>query len=740
MIAAISLNSQTFLGHNQAAYQELRAALQLSLRRQLLIAVCDDGELQDQLTERLEADLNPYLPSGGRNPQVRADQSPLVTLRVDADRPDLVREVLLWLKQQRRLGGNPGMIPAFQILGVATLTRQSPTVQNRFLASLIRVDALLTQLDCRLLVWVPRPWLGKIQQVVPGFWRSRNGLYEFEGEPAPSAHAPTSIRPGMPLRDEYGLKHQPTTGLETGLDIAGIQASGMPPADLPTDWSLDWPLTDLAPLASPMPHLAWEDLPPSGTPATEGLDSLGLSTQAQEPSPAIEPALPSSFFQAQVPDTAPAPSPRFPALSQPALVFPPALAHHDQIDHLGQYIQLLYQQQAGPLTLARAHLALGQLCREHIAPGGEGLPVLEFTLEVYQRAIDGLLEGENDWCDALNDVASLYWMRAQLETQPEGMGQWLQRSVAAYQRAIEGQTSVAPSTLGRLYSNLGSVYGLLANLGDPQANLERAVEAYTQALQYTPAAADPIGYADGQNSLGAIHWRLSQLDQPRHHLRRAIAAYQEALRHRIPQAEPQEYAMLQNNLGIAYWSLAQQEHPIPWLEQAIDAYQTALVYRTLATTPAGCAATQNNLGTAYWNLAQQQMQQPEERLLSLRQAVEAYEAALDAVEQALQQSPPEPPGFDVWATCHSAGIVHDQVALALPADQQAQREQHLQAALGHYLLAHQGWQNQPDQLDMLAEALVYSVRLHFEILGLTGQQTVLSKLPPELLGRVLPKL
>lgn len=198
--------------------------------------------------------------------------------------------------------------------------------------------------------------------------------------------------------------------------------------------------------------------------------------------------------------------------------------------------------------------------------------------------------------------------------------------------------------------------------------------------------------------------------------------------------------MLQNNLGIAYWSLAQQEHPIPWLEQAIDAYQTALVYRTLATTPAGCAATQNNLGTAYWNLAQQQMQQPEERLLSLRQAVEAYEAALDAVEQALQQSPPEPPGFDVWATCHSAGIVHDQVALALPADQQAQREQHLQAALGHYLLAHQGWQNQPDQLDMLAEALVYSVRLHFEILGLTGQQTVLSKLPPELLGRVLPKL
>jgi tetratricopeptide (TPR) repeat protein len=740
VIAAISLNSQTFLGHNQAAYQELRAALQLPLRRQLLIAVCDDGGLQDQLAERLEADLSPYLPSGGRNPQVRADQSPLVTLRLDVDHPDLVREVLLWLKQQRRLGGNPGLIPAFQMLGVSTLTRQSPTVQNRFLASLIRVDALLTQLDCRLLVWVPRPWLGKIQQVVPGFWRSRNGLYEFEGEPTPSAHTPTSLHPGMRVRPEGFLTHDPAMGLEAGLEMAGVQEAGTPPASLPSDWSMDWPLTDLAPPGLPMPPLAWVDLSASETPATEGLDTLGLSTEAQAPSLGIEPSLPSSFFQAKVPDTAPSPSPQFPALQRPALVLPPALAHHDQIDHLGQYIQLLYQQQAGPLTLARAHLALGQLCREHIAPGAEGLSVLEFTLEVYQRAIDGLLEGENDWCDALNDVASLYWMRAQLESQPEAMGQWLQRSVVAYQRAIAGQTGAAPSTLGRLYSNLGSVYGLLANLGDSQANLEQAVDAYTQALSYTPAAADPIGYADGQNSLGAIHWRLSQIDRPRHHLRRAIAAYQEALRYRIPQAEPQEYAMLQNNLGIAYWSLAQQEHPIPWLEQAIDAYQTALVYRTLATTPAGCAATQNNLGTAYWNLAQQQMPQPEERMLSLRQAVEAYEAALDAVEQALQQSPPEHPGFDVWATCHSAGIVHDQIALALPADQQAQREQHLQAALGHYLLAYQGWQDQPDQLDVLAEALVYSVRLHFEILGLTGQQTVLSKLPPNLLGRVLPKL
>lgn len=651
MIAAISLNSQTFLGHNRAVYQELRAALQIPLRRQLLIAVCDDGGLQEQLAQRLEADLSPDWATGQSLQET--DASPLVMLRLDSHHPDLVREVLLWLKRQRRLGGNPGMIPAFQILGVEALTRQSPTIQNRFLASLIRVDALLTQLDCRLLVWVPRPWLVKIQQVVPGFWQSRNGLYEFAGEPTLAAPSPPP----------------------PGSASAGVSTTG-------AEWSV----------AAAIPS------------------QPGESTMAPGD-----------------PDTSPS-----------ALSLPVTLADHDQIRHLSQHIQALHQQQAGPLTLGRAHLALGQICRDLGAP--EDGEVLEFTLGIYQRAVEGLPQGDPDWCEALDEVANLSWMRAQLERQPEAMEPWLQRSVAAYRRAIEGQTQAPPDTLGHWYSRLGRGYDLLANLTDPQANLEQAVVAYTQALHYTPAALAPLNYANDQNSLGAIHWRLAQLDRPRYHLHRAIVAYQEALSHRIPQAEPQEYAMLQNNLGIAYWSLAQHESPIPRLEQAIDAYQTALVYRTLATTPAGCATTQNNLGTAYWDLAQQQTHQPAERLLSLRQAVDAYEAALDAVDHALQQAPAAPPGFDVWATCHSAGIVHDQLALALPADPQDQREHHLKAALGHYLLAYQGWQDQPEQLEVLAMALVYSVRLHFEILGLAGQQAVLSKLPPELLGRVLPRL
>ncbi|HIK44791.1 MAG TPA: hypothetical protein IGR64_07855, partial [Leptolyngbyaceae cyanobacterium M65_K2018_010] len=398
MVAVIDLNSQTFLGHNQETYQDLRLALQLNLRRQLLIAVCDDSHLQAQLAQRLTEDLSPFSATAGQRAQVRADQSPLVTLRLDANHPDLVRQVLLWLKQQRYLGGSVPMIPAFQIVGVETLTRQSPTIQNRFLASLIRVDALLTQLDCRLLIWVPRPWLGKIQQAVPGFWRSRSGLFEFAGEPTPEE----------------------------------------PPPPLP-------------PLVSEPRHRATEAAPAADHQHRDQSQREGL-TAADQPDPSAV-ATPAPHGQGGL---------------------PPELTGEAAIVQRWQQIQTLKHQQAGPLTLAHAHLALAQLCRDRAEAGLLSAPVIDFTLEHYQRAIGGLAEGEADWCDALNDLASLYWLRSQQETHPEGISLWLHRSVEAYQQALLGSPAAPGETLVRLYSNLGGVYSLLANYDDPLGHLEQS--------------------------------------------------------------------------------------------------------------------------------------------------------------------------------------------------------------------------------------------------------------------------
>jgi tetratricopeptide (TPR) repeat protein len=207
--------------------------------------------------------------------------------------------------------------------------------------------------------------------------------------------------------------------------------------------------------------------------------------------------------------------------------------------------------------------------------------------------------------------------------------------------------------------------------------------------------------------------------------------------------------MIQNNLGIAYWSLAQHQQPVFLLERAIAAYQAALQYRTVAAAPAGCAATANNLGTAYWDLAQQvemtskspkPAPEGDRRLIALQKAVTAYEMALMAAETALQESPSPALGFDLWATCHSAGVVHDQLAQALPADQTDARQHHLEAALRYYLLAYEGWRDSPQQVDVLITALVYNAHLTFEILGIPGQQAVLSKLPGELLPQVLRRL
>ncbi|PSN11044.1 hypothetical protein C7293_25795 [filamentous cyanobacterium CCT1] len=773
------MNSQTYLGHNQEAYQELRLALQLNLRRQLLIAVCDDVGLQEQLAQRLEANFSPLPETVPLALEVRARQFTLVTLRLGGDRPDLVREVLLWLKQQRRLQSSLPTTPVFQIVGVDQLTSQSPTVQNRFLASLIRVDALLTQLDCRLLVWVPRPWLGKIRQSVPGFWRSRSGLFEFVGEPSPltaPTAAPATKRDAAPvtaspateppglwrvLRDDLSTFEQPVppaapekTPLPASQPKPIQQPAQQPepkpasPIDLPT--FLD--AAAARALEPPQPadqHSGQEQdagqgafssiiMPPVGATAAETLAALQRA----------EPIQPSTAAQ----DAPISPDER---RSLDTLQLPPDLAQDTELVNLWRYVQGLVDQQAGPLTLARAYLALGQMGRDRLAVDAPAASVLDFAMALYDRAIAGLPEGSTDWCDALNDLASLYW----LQGQQDGMidpAPWLRRSAQTYEKALQGSQGTIPAdTLGRIAGNLGTVYGLLANLDDPLPCLKKSIKAYQTALEHSSAAQSPVDYANLQNSLGAIHWRLAQHDDPQHHLPLAIAAYSEALAHRTAAEAPLEYAMIQNNLGIAYWSLAQHQQPVFLLERAIAAYQSALQYRTVEAAPAGCAATANNLGTAYWDLAQQvdpkgRSQPPtkdhdpnsgdDRRLNALRQAVAAYELALMAAETALRESPSPNLGFDLWATCHSAGVVHDQLAQALPEAQNEAREHHLDAALRYYLLAYEGWHDSPHQMEVLITALVYNAHLTFEIFGIPGQQAVLSKLPGELLPQVLRRL
>ncbi|MGB7085917.1 MAG: hypothetical protein WBD47_10210, partial [Phormidesmis sp.] len=54
---AIQPKTRQLLGINQQAYQALKASMSLNLRRQLLIAVCDNMAMQNRLATQLQQDL-----------------------------------------------------------------------------------------------------------------------------------------------------------------------------------------------------------------------------------------------------------------------------------------------------------------------------------------------------------------------------------------------------------------------------------------------------------------------------------------------------------------------------------------------------------------------------------------------------------------------------------------------------------------------------------------------------------
>lgn len=717
MTAVIPLNFQTILGLNQEAYQELRLTLSLKLRRQLLIAVCDDVALQAELAARLQAEL-----TGATEAEPnRLGPTAVVNLNLDVQKPDLARQVLRWCQQHDLvLPGAPEALPTFQALGIEQLTRQSPALQNRFLISLAHLEPLLDRLELRLVLWVSRPWLRKIRQSVPEVWQLRTGLFEFAGEPTP-------LQPAVPLsRPVAPAAAQPTESAAAAVDFWTVLTEDLAtletqPGDAPgRHASSNHGLTAV-------PH----------PPATAERVSLGVPPEPspEPPAPPVEPQPPLLD-----PSSAAALCSDGPSGGAPSARAAAPTQGDSQLAALAQQIQALVQQQAGPLTIARAYLLLGQTCRDRVEAGSTEPDLMDLAIEAYQQALPGLATGTAEWCDGINDLGSLYWLRSHSETQPAAMAHWLQRSIDTYQQVLNQPSQPSAEGLARLCSNLGTVYSLLAGLQDTAANLEQAVRAYHRALLQRPADRFATEYASLQNSLGAIHWRLAQQGDSRTHLHQAITAYSEALLYRPAHSAPQEYAMIQNNLGIAYWSLAQHERPAFLLEQAVLAYQSALAYRTVAADPAGSAATQNNLGTALWDLAQHQGHDHEQQHRLWQQALVAYEAALTAANRALSEDPSAPLSFDLWATYHSAGVVHNQLAQALGQPQHEQRQQHLDQALSHYLKAWEGWRSLPDRLALLVAALVHTVRLQYQIAGIDGQNQMLSKIPVALLAEILPQL
>ncbi|MEM7769215.1 MAG: hypothetical protein AAF327_01740 [Cyanobacteria bacterium P01_A01_bin.37] len=186
--------SSTIADLNQKTYQRLKSALELNLRRQIFIAVCDNLVLRDRLVTELEDDLSGY--GAHRHAPARQRSYPqFVTLKLDLSNPDPINQIAHWLRRSpppinRR---NQSVMPAFQLVGIEQLSRQPASMQWVFLNHLRSIEHSLPVLESSILLWVTRPWSRMIPQSAPDFWRCRTAVFDFMGEPTPLVSLPETF-------------------------------------------------------------------------------------------------------------------------------------------------------------------------------------------------------------------------------------------------------------------------------------------------------------------------------------------------------------------------------------------------------------------------------------------------------------------------------------------------------------------------------------------------------------------
>ena len=380
-----------------------------------------------------------------------------------------------------------------------------------------------------------------------------------------------------------------------------------------------------------------------------------------------------------------------------------------------------------------AALADGRAYRAQIEAGERELAVIKLAIAAYESGLNNLGEASLDWSVGLNDLGTLYWLKAQQLEDSQQSVESMAHSIGLYQEALARLQPDQSELIGQLYSNMGAVYSMLATHQNSVNYLNEAVSAYLQALPTTSLDLDPTEYATLHNSLGSVYWKLSHYEQAQSHLQKAIAAYSNALSGYRPHTQPLAYASAQNNLGITYWSLAKHEDPADCLKQAIAAYSDALNYRTPDADPTACAITYNNLALAYWDLSKVSDLERPKKSQAQKNSVTAFEAALNVsrTSGALNH-------MDSTAIYHCLGDVHSQMAET--ASSTAEAKQSLGKSLYSYIQSLQGVSEASPAYTGRIGAIVANLRSHYTHLGLEDQQAALSKVPANLLAQVLAAL
>ncbi|MEM7066152.1 MAG: tetratricopeptide repeat protein [Cyanobacteria bacterium P01_B01_bin.77] len=621
-MVATQLRSRQVLGLNQRQYEGLKTSLQLNLRRQLLIAVCDSDTLQTQLVERLQSDL-----TAGDSGLDDFGAVALEQLTFDPSQPDLVVQLVHWLKQA------PKPTPHLQVVGLGAMTHQSMRSQNHFLRSLESIQSLLPYLDSSLVLWVSWPWYRTLEQAAPEFWQWRSGVFTFVGDPVAGV-AETVARP--PADGLYGEASTKPSSADIwqilSEDLAQLERSSLAEssvtesadklvvsgdaADRPADILVDAPDISAVPLSTPQTvDVTTLDKPLE---AIAQLEHQGAS--------------PEEITQAYR-----------------------TLGHHyrDRIESGDITPNLL------ATAIATFELYLKWLPDEddQRAAGLNDLGTLHWLQAQHQSDRTILIEG-------MNHSATLYKTAlACANVDPETSSRLhgnlgavysalanyddsvnhLKAAVTAYRQALPFcSVDAFPEEYGTLQNSLGSVYWKLAYYEQPKPHLHRAIAAYNEALRCHHPETAPLDYAAVQNNLGIAYWSLSRHERPIFLLKHAIAAYHDALNYRTPTTDAAACASTYNNLGTAFWELA--NHPNApadpegrYKQNAVIAYEAAIKASELAPSSLDLTSIHHCLGSIYDKMARAAGGQTDNQTNSqadivgqLARALEHYVAALKA--------------------------------------------------------------------------------------------------------------
>lgn len=712
----IDINAPTISRLNRQIYQRLKQALSLNLRRQIFIAVCDNQQLKQDLAQKLEADLTNTIDCA--EPQPNNNRHMLfVTLNLNLSNPNPVTQINQWFAENPQFQKiEEYQILGFQIIGVENLTKELPVVQWSFITNLKKIAANLSKLESSILLWITKPWLNTIQQSAPEFWNWHTGIFQFEGDPTP-------ITPRQ-------------------------KKSSLPNKTKPNSFS---PLITSSPGTNTVrPLMALEQ-------KSYSAESKKLQTYLLPPTPQKLPDLPIKHSKHQ--ENIPQPELELVELANLVLA---EISRKSGVEktplekrqfQILQEIQELNKFQYPSPELVVAYQMLGDFYRDRILAGEVSEQSLIIAIRAYEMVIEWEFENSENVSqfsvtqisilDILNDLATLYWMLSrQIKCSKSDSLVYLERSIILYQMAVGEIDLSQKDTYARLQKNLGLAYADLATYQEEQQNWERAVRAYQEAIFYLDKVAAPQDYASTLNNLGAAYWNLAQNTQAIEHLQGAISAYEKAVDYFTPEIEPMSYAMIQNNLGIAYWNAAQfhVEESETLILKAIDAYLFALKYRTPETFPLGYAATKNNLGTAYWHLANQ-LEGYEIRTQIFREAIATYSQAVTIA----QQFSPSQLTFDLLTTYNNIGLAYYQIAIESDTilDKNSQISD-LKAALDNHLLGYSDrLETNINEIQGKEASLNYILRIirtFYNKYGIQGQNLALSKIPSNLLPKILVML